>query len=111
MSGFRRVRGQRQQVRTFAPAQMLHGQVHLAARNLQRRILGHRRLHFLRQETFACLEDLQHDMKPVYRLRSQRSNFLQRRSENSVGVDGTFQKLAVALSPWQCGESWLVWCS
>ena len=76
MSGFRRVRGQRQQVRTFAPAQRLQGQVHFAALNLQRRILGHRRLHFLRQETSTCLGDLQHDMGSVYRSRSERSNFL-----------------------------------
>jgi hypothetical protein len=39
---------QRQQVSALPPAQRLHGQVHLACLNLQRRILGQRRLHFLR---------------------------------------------------------------
>lgn len=61
-------------------AQRLHGQVHLAALNLQRRIFGQRRLHFLTQGTLTCLDDLHlhdlHDMGLVYRSRSQRSNFL-----------------------------------
>ena len=83
MSGFRRDRGQRQQVRTFAPAQRLQGQVHFAALNLQRRILGQRRLHLSEQETLTCLVFLQHDMGTVYRPRSERSNFL-----HSVFFDG-----------------------
>ena len=68
MSGDKRaVDDQRQQVRTLAPAQMLHGQVHFAALNLQRRILGQRRLHLSRQAVFTCLEDLHlHDMGSVY---------------------------------------------
>lgn len=53
MLGDQRAADQRQQVRTFAPAQMLQGQVHLAALNLQRRILGQRRLHLSPQETFT----------------------------------------------------------
>ena len=58
---------QRQQVRTLAPAQGLHGQVHFAALNLQRRILGQRRLHLPRQATLTDLEPLHlHDMGPVY---------------------------------------------
>lgn len=77
MSGDKRAcDDQRQQVRTLAPAQMLHGQVHFAALNLQRRILGQRRRHLSTQAVFTCLEDLHlHDMGPVYGPRSERSNF------------------------------------
>jgi hypothetical protein len=35
--------------------------------NLQRRILGQRRLHLSRQATLTCFEELHlHDMGPVY---------------------------------------------
>ena len=71
MSDFRRFAGQRWQVSTLPVAQRLHGQVHLAALNLQRRIFGQRRLHFLTQGTLTCLDTLHlhdlHDMEPVYR--------------------------------------------
>lgn len=86
---------QRQQVRAFPPAQRLHGQVHFAALNLQRRILGQRRLHLSTQALLTCLEDLHlHDMGPVYGSRSETSNFLQSDFLERDGLDGECRKIA-----------------
>jgi hypothetical protein len=86
---------QRQQLRTFAPAHGLHGQVHFAALNLQRRILGQRRLHLSTQATLTCFEPLHlHDMKTVYRVRSERSNFLHSVFSDVVRFEGRVGKVA-----------------